>query len=675
MTVNNSPNAEARRAALEAARKKAAEEAARKAAAEAARKKAAEEAARMAASPQAQAVARDADGTARPGESSKLSLPGGVNENSPQALKERLKTLSPDELKKDPALAAKLGDLATKGSPEEKQAVADAAKRWVKEAMAKGAAEGRDPQAVIDKDLPELAKATGLGAAIQGAVRPGVEAAAAELLNKGVKPEDLAKPAIGKLLSVVQDGSDQGLKDKLKDAVKAYAEGSLKKNLEGKEKEEGVKKAMEGYQKDLQKLAETTGLGTSVQAVAEKVVKSKEGDLKATAEKGKHWWEKIGDFVSGIFSKVGDFLKKGFDFVGKGLNFAVQGIGKVASAPAKLVSAGLDAVGLDGAAKVVGKVGEGIDKGAQWVGKQAEGFTQGVGAALKGTVEGVGQIIGHPIETAKAIGGLIAHPSRIKDVAKAFWAEATKGGVAHAFGYIAGNLAPMLLTGGAATGANGAKISLLAKGGEALQGTRFAAAGTKLSLVADKGGRAMNVARGIKGFDPKRIIESFDQPATLANGTQVTREVTRYARQNGKYVRDAEGKLVKETVRVPVTKGDLALERLPKPLREGLKQISDQNIGGWVREVFTKGTGREFLEAQVLGYGKLINRIKPLQKAEKAFLAATQKGLGSDFALEMGRQGINTVNMIAEADKARVKREQEQQAKVKQDQSKLRLPQ
>ncbi|MFN3429944.1 MAG: hypothetical protein ACK46X_08325, partial [Candidatus Sericytochromatia bacterium] len=316
---------------------------------------------------------------------------------------------------------------------------------------------------------------------------------------------------------------DSGVKGALEDKMKAWADQALETSMDGKEKDSGVEKGLSEFQEEMVALAERTGMGSVVQKASEDALKDGEKLIEDAAKRGRSLWDKftgaVSGFIDGAFGAIGDGIKKAISAVGDVAEFAVDKVGDVAEAGLDVAAAGLDAAGLEGAADVTRAAGDKVDAAYDWVGKQAGGFVDGFGAALGDTVIGIGSTIAHPIDTVKAVGHLVTHPQEIVTVGKALWAEASKGGIAHALGYVAGNIAPALLTGGSSNAAtlggrlaavagesrvlttlvNGAKASrvgmALARGGQAVSRVSQAIGATRAAQVVGRGVELAGKAR------------------------------------------------------------------------------------------------------------------------------------------------------------------------------------
>lgn len=305
----------------------------------------------------------------------------------------------------------------------------------------------------------------------------------------GLDGPDALSPEVAYLAS---NSPDTGVRSALQGKVEGWATDALKHAMDGKKKEEGAKQGLSEYSDALVKLAERTGLGETVQKAGEKVLHDNKGLVEEVNKRGRSLWDKvtgaIGGFFEHAFGAIGDGIKSAIGAVGDVAKFTVKAVGKVSTVGLDLAAAGLDAVGADGAAKAVRKVDHAVEGAYDFVGNQVDGFVHGVGDALGDTVEGVGAVIAHPVETVKGVAHLVTHPQEIATVGKALWAQASEGGFAHALGYVAGNLAPALLSGGSTSG--GTVLARL--GAVAGESTTLTAVvdGAKASRVVQLAGRA-----------------------------------------------------------------------------------------------------------------------------------------------------------------------------------------
>jgi hypothetical protein len=312
---------------------------------------------------------------------------------------------------------------------------------------------------------------------------------------------------------------DSGVKDALEGKMKDWADSALEKSMDGKEKDSGVEKGLSEFQEEMVALAERTGMGDVVQKASEDALKDGEKLIEETAKRGRSLWDKftgaVSGFIDGAFGAIGDGIKKAIGAVGDVAEFAVDKVGDVAEAGLDVAAAGLDAVGLDGAADFTRAAGDHVDAAYDWVGKQANGFVDGVGDALGDTVIGVGSVIAHPVDTVKAVGHLVTHPQEIVTVGKALWAEASKGGIAHALGYVAGNIAPALLTGGSTNAATlGGRLAAVAGESRVLTTLVNGAKASRVGMALSRGGQAASTVS--RAIGQSRVGQLVGRGAELA---------------------------------------------------------------------------------------------------------------------------------------------------------------
>jgi hypothetical protein len=340
-----------------------------------------------------------------------------------------------------------------------------------------GAVNGAKSLQAFQQEMAGLYQQTGLdpSLAMQDATKN-----VAKRLADGDLPIDKVKNngAYGQLLGTLQD--DPAYQGKVNDTIKGWVGQAIDKNCEGKEGEDGVKHAQEGAIKDIQTVAQITGLGGAEAFKEDKLKQAFEdkGDkFKEVSDRGKSWFE------------------KGVDWVGKGLGKLVEL--SIDISPVGLAMNGLKHLG----------VADGLTK-------EFDGFKHGMGDALSGTVSGLGTMIAHPIKTVENLGMMVTHPSMIVEAGKAMWKEGVKGGIGHAIGYFGGNIALMVGTGGA-----GAAIKGFATGAKAAELVSTAANASKIGQFAIKGaefaGKGLNLAKQGLQIAGETKLGQF---ATLAGG-------------------------------------------------------------------------------------------------------------------------------------------------------------
>lgn len=357
----------------------------------------------------------------------------------PQAFATTMQQLAP--LRDTPAFAAvkaKVDQIVAKATPQN---------------LAAQLAAAPDLAALPPETLTNLAR---LRAVPDPALQGQLDKSVAALLPK-LTPEQLkSNEALAVLVAPLGQSQDPAVKGALDRAVKGWTEQAMTRNLAGKKGEDGVKQGLDGFQNEIVALAEATGLGAQLQTAAQATMEARQPELEAKVKEGQGFFKRLMGGVSGLIDGVGSAL-------GGALKFAVDGVGKVArfslNVSAKISTVGLDLAagaldlaGAKGAAEQVRKVDAMVEKAYDAVGEQVELFAEGVGSAFRDTITGVSTMIAHPIDTVKGIAHLVMNPSEIPKVAKALWDVATEKGAAYGVGYVAGNLLPMILSGGSSSG-------------------------------------------------------------------------------------------------------------------------------------------------------------------------------------------------------------------------------
>jgi hypothetical protein len=139
--------------------------------------------------------------------------------------------------------------------------------------------------------------------------------------------------------------------------------------------------------------------------------------------------------VLGVKDELTSVVNGGLGAIRGGINSGVQA---ATDAVGNVAHDGLTAIGLEGAGDFV-----------QGATEQVGNFYQGVTDGTVGLLGGVANLAIDPAGTAQGLVQLATHPDQLDDVAKGLWGEASEHGVAGAVGYIAANLAPTILSGGA----------------------------------------------------------------------------------------------------------------------------------------------------------------------------------------------------------------------------------
>jgi hypothetical protein len=392
--------------------------------------------------------------------------------------------LSLANVEKTPGLGQIIAPMQASKDPLVAGAVQDVARRWNQDAMLKNLAANKhgapaDPKANatntyqgFQQEMSTLAAKTGMGGPIVDSMDAATRSVASTIA--GDPAIDLhavqQNPAYGQIMAQYQH--DPVLEGEIGAKVKDMIGQDVRERMDGKKKEDGVKKGMDEVKSDLTTLAENTGLGDAIAANAEAAINDNHKAIHDASERGKGLLDHLSD---GFNSLVGDFAK--------GISFGFKELGKIHSMA-------FDAVGLHGIAK--------FDRE----------FTAGVGDGLAGTVTGLGQMVTHPLATAKGLGGMVTHPERLADAGKAMWNEAMKGGLAHGLGYGVAMIAPAILTDG---GSLGGTLSGVAAKGVAELGAReipvLSNVASKLGDVGAIGAKGFAVFKGAMHGEVDKIVE------------------------------------------------------------------------------------------------------------------------------------------------------------------------
>lgn len=429
------------------------------------------------------------------------------------------KGVSYDQVKANPAIGQVLSTLQTSKDPAVTQKLGDTVRGWMHAGLnnaLKANDVAGDPQANAQKTMQDfmadaqgLAQATGLGAVMQQQMPEAQKNVAVDIAkNSAIKVQDIKQnPAYGALVaSLNADPATKGLADA---KVKALTEASVDAHLEGKKGEDGVKDAMSGVKDDLTTLAKA-GLGENVKSAAEDAIKGKQGKIEDTVNAGKSWWDKVTGAIGDVIGDVGHFV-----------GGIVSGIGDIAGGALK-------GIGLDG------------------VGDAVKGFAHGAGDSLDQTIAMTGQMVLHPWNTAKAFGHMLLHPiDTVTTMAKQMWADASKGGIAHALGYGAmtafttfggagavGNLAERGLTSLAASSVP--KIAEIGNIGlRGLQGLQSLATSAK-EMASTVGEAGMSVLGGHLGISALTNIGTISEMSDIAGkGLEKIKDGIQSVRTNG----------------------------------------------------------------------------------------------------------------------------------------------
>jgi hypothetical protein len=115
----------------------------------------------------------------------------------------------------------------------------------------------------------------------------------------------------------------------------------------------------------------------------------------------------------------------------------------------------------------------------------------------------------------KGVAHLVTHPKEIVTVGKALWATASEGGMAHALGYVVGNLAPALLTGGSTSaGTLTGRVAAIAGESRVLTTLVNGAKASRVGQVLARGGQA--ASRISTAVSQTRLAQGISRAAELA---------------------------------------------------------------------------------------------------------------------------------------------------------------
>lgn len=528
---------------------------------------------------------------------------------------------------------------ALKDSPVAETVTKDV-KAIAEKADSKGLAEQFSKEPDLAKYPPEMAgNLAKLSQVNDPKLQQSLTKVATEALNKkgGLSLEDIKKnPGVGQLLAPLQNSSDPAVKAKLADTVKGWANESIAKNLEGKEKKAGVDEAMKGFKSDMKDLAKKTGLGEAIQSAAPKAIEDSKKQIAETAEKGSSFFDKAGDFFGDAFGGVidavdattnfvgdavgfvGEVAGKAVDLLGDGVDFVADTAGKVQGGAIKLagnvVGEGLEALGAEDAAKLVKdssqKAGDMVEEAADKIGDVTDSFVDGVGGAIKGTTDGLQFMIKEPTEAAKgiyAIGKAVVtgDTDTLKAMGKALTDEAFinpktgKFDIAYGTGYIAANVVPMLVTGGSSTAASGANAT-----------SKLA----KVSNFASRADQVLDVARAVGNADFTTAINSVKAiKAPLAAADDVARlgRTKAFLKNPAQYAKNYANH-IKGNVKVAQGQAKLNL----KGLKEGATNIM-RDPKGAVGDFATQ-LGKDAKKTQLTGKLAFKSAVKGLKTRDMA---------------------------------------------------------
>lgn len=519
------------------------------------------------------------------------------------------------------------------------------------------------------------------------ALHSAIQNVARGLVAQGVSMQQVqANPGLGQVLSSLQDSSNPADQQALHGLVQGWGKQAMLEDLKGKEKESGVKDAAKEYTAQMVALAKQTGLGPTLQSAAQDALSEKDvkNAMNDTANKGKSFWDSVGDFFSGAIGDIGKGLGSALSFVGnatgevlhlagQGLKLGLDAEGKISSfaihTAGALAADGLNAVGAHGLATDVKNGADTVanvtEKVYDAAGQGVADFGDGAGAAMKGMGSGLGFIVAHPLETGKALVAMAEHPSLIVAAGKAMWNQATENGHAsgaYTAGYIAGNLVPMLLSGGAAGGAEagadagavagdiaaeGAEATGEVAGKAALEGAgETAAEGAGESLLA----KGVNFAKNAVEDSISKKIDNFTNNINriahaITHPVEAGKDVAGSVAERAGNVRDLAGKAldintyrdaagsVADVARSGGKIVDKALNITEKDVQEFVAKVKDLGGGAWdkLKEGNLKGAAKDLhtKELQIWGQRAFHAANGNFDKVAMSVIRGAEGGLSS----------------------------------------------
>ncbi|MDB5098174.1 MAG: hypothetical protein JWM80_2595 [Cyanobacteria bacterium RYN_339] len=350
-------------------------------------------------------------------------------------------------------------------------------------------------------------------AALHGAdpmLDSALDQAGVALLQRGVTLEQLeADPSLGQVLAGLQGSQDPNVQPLLLDSTRSWLHASLDHACDGKQNDDGVQQAVSEHCARMQALAEATGLGPALGQSFQPVMDESAGQLHDVSMRGKGLLEQGLDVVGGLVGSLGDLVNNSFHFVGTvfegGVHLAGQGLG-----------AALDAAGAHDLAHDVEGAADGLGQGLG-------DFADGLGAGVGGMTKGLGEMVKNPVGTLQGIAALVTDGAKRDAMIGNLRDEITGHGLAYGLGYVLGNLAPMVLTGGlgevsevANVAAEAAELgrgaSLVARAGASLadQTGLIGHLGEGLLNVAAHGDQLANLTRVLGGDVSK--VSKFTGP-------------------------------------------------------------------------------------------------------------------------------------------------------------------
>ncbi|HEY9722751.1 MAG TPA: hypothetical protein V6D47_12120 [Oscillatoriaceae cyanobacterium] len=342
---------------------------------------------------------------------------------------------------------------------------------------------------------------------------------------------------------------------------------------------------------------------------------------KAPPPKQESWFDHAMDVVHEAGHVAGTVVGAAGTIAHKGISLTGDVVGGAIHLGGEGIAYGLDHAGMHHSAHAI----EAASKALDHVTRE---FADGAGEAIGGIGTGLKETIEHPIKTVKNIARLATHPKLLAETGKAIWKEAKKGGWAHAAGYIAGSVAPVLLSGGvgavadageaagavgiageaaegvgtagevvAETAVIGKNASLLAKVGATMakQEGVIGSAGKGVLQVADKGGKVMDVVETVAnpqklvGKVAGKVADHFFGGASepVGGAAKEVAEVAEKAPVTGRL----EGHLEKVAARLDGKNGVIsrAALKVQKETLEDVVRLKNTGVKGLVGEARTLG--------------------------------------------------------------------------------------
>ncbi len=346
----------------------------------------------------------------------------------------------------------------------------------------------------------------------------------------------------------------------------------------------------------------------------------------------------VSGVVGGVIGVVGHVMDKTGDAIGAVSQGALRGAGWVVGAPFGAASWALDAVGAHGAAKALGAVRHGIGRVAEVAGRELNGFCTGAGEAFKGMADGMKFLVQHPVMAAKGLVTMVRHPSVALEGLKAMWHEAIAGGPGHAVGYMAANIGPMFLSGGASQGTVLGRIATSSR-------LATTPVGRAIAAVANKAAHVIQVAKNAARFDLGKTAEAignFGKPLPVAAKTGFVKQAFQAIKQAVAHP-VATGKALAQKAETAVTGVPGRMKAWKASARDlaGRAKVAKQALGEsgrpWGRRIVTaqkamEKSGRTVAEARSLGNWQIVADKGNVALAREAVKDAAKAAWHHDFS-------------------------------------------